>query len=195
LRLGFAAVAAASMAAGFALMPRDGAAPGLWSTLPELPAAPVFAAGWIVVLAAIAYGLFSLQSRRITIAVGAVAVLSHAYLFLVALPAIEEFRPEKAFAQRVRHMVGPDLSELALYRTREFVYYLDPPTPLREFDSDTSVSEAAAAGRLRWLIVRERDLAQLQWPFSVEYAAARFPWDQRPEKTRPVLIRFDRNRP
>jgi 4-amino-4-deoxy-L-arabinose transferase-like glycosyltransferase len=192
LQGGFAALAVFAAAMGFALVPRDGWLPEPWSSLPDVPAAPLFAAVWVVILAGISYALFGPQPRRIAVAFATTAGLSMTFLFLFALPAAEQYRGEKTFAQQVRRTVGADTPGLALYRTREVVFYLDLQEHVNEFESDNALSAAVAEGRVRWLIVRERDLDHVPRPYIVANAAAAYPWEERSGKTRALLVRFQR---
>jgi hypothetical protein len=109
-------------------------------------------------------------------------------VYLVALPAAEPYRGERDFATKVRRLVGPDATGLALYRTRELVYYLGYPEPIAEFDSLADVRAAAAAGRVRRVILRRRDLDGLRTPANTLAEEPMYPWDGLIERGAKALL-------
>jgi 4-amino-4-deoxy-L-arabinose transferase-like glycosyltransferase len=147
--------------AGVVLLPAARLLPERWNSLPSLPAPFAFALGWVCCLALAAWAWRRLQASRVAVVFGTIAVLSMGYLHLVALPAVEAYRGDKAFAERVRYRIGGDLTGLALYQTRQPVFYLASPRPIREFDSPDMLRNAAGSHAIRWVIGRARDLSAI----------------------------------
>jgi hypothetical protein len=109
------------------------------------------------------------------------------YFYLVALPATEPLRWQRGFAADVWQATAGNNDGLALYRTRDVVYYLDPPADIAEFQSEADLKSAVEAGRVRWLIVREQDLVRLALPLTVAVREPAFAWDTAGNRT--VLAR------
>src|SRR5258708_31271632 len=116
-----------------------------------------------------------------------------AFFYLIALPGAEPYRWQRPFAAEVRALTGDDL---ALYRTREMVYYLNLAHDLEEFETEPALRSAVADGRVRWLLLSERDLRQFDLPMTVVARAPLHEWDKGLESgNRTVLARFDGPRP
>ena len=148
---------------------------------------------WLACLSALAFACCRFSLQRVTLAMGIVAVTSMTYLYLVALPAIEAYRDGKPFALRVKEKLGADIGRLGLYRTREPVFYLDQPKPIQEFDEPETLRRAFEAGKVRWLIVRRRDLDALPMATTIMDREATFDWEDDP--TRPgrlVLVDLEK---
>jgi 4-amino-4-deoxy-L-arabinose transferase-like glycosyltransferase len=172
---GVGLIALAVLAAPVALVPPD-LRPAPLGRLPELPAPAAFVAAWAVAVGALA--IAAVRPRRLAAALVAAAFAGQAYLFVFALPATEPYRTQRAFVAAVRNRFGDELSAgLALYRTDEIVYYLDPPGPLPEFDTPDELRRAANDGGIRWLILRRRDRAALGDGWADVVAEPVGPWD------------------
>jgi 4-amino-4-deoxy-L-arabinose transferase-like glycosyltransferase len=158
--------------------------------LPELPAPGAFVAAWGVSIIAIAVS----ASRQCRTAAGLVAAFAfQAYLFLFALPAADDYRTQRPFAAAVRDRLGADLPGLALYRTSDIVYYLDPPSPLCELHESAAARRAADGGIARWLIVRRRDRDALGGDWSDELNESSRPWESEEQvKSKLLLLRWSR---
>ena len=143
------------IAAGLALVPLSAVLPAQWADLPSAPARGLLALGWLACMLAVAVAWWRPRPARIAAATGFVASLAMAYVFAIALPAAEQYRGERPFADTVRDTVGSDSADLALYHTRELVYYLGYANPLAEFlDTPTELAAAIRAGQVKWLILR-----------------------------------------
>jgi 4-amino-4-deoxy-L-arabinose transferase-like glycosyltransferase len=130
-----------------------------------------------------------LVPKYVGVAVGVIAVLGMIALHLIFYPAIEPLRGQREFAAAVRDIAGEG-DELALYRTREVVYYLRCPRDVREFTTEMELAEAVRAGEVRWAIVHERDVAKLGVPcMRIAHSS---PWDDDAAGTRAVLVEFYR---
>jgi 4-amino-4-deoxy-L-arabinose transferase-like glycosyltransferase len=185
LWLGSAVLTAVVVLAGVVLFPPAWFLTGSWAALPPAPERIAVAVGWLACLTVLAWAW---RTGQIAAGTGAVALLVMIYVYLVALPAAEPYRGERDFATKVRRLVGPDATGLALYRTRELVYYLGYPEPIAEFDSLADVRAAAAAGRVRRVILRRRDLDGLRTPANTLAEEPMYPWDGLIERGAKALL-------
>jgi hypothetical protein len=164
---------------GAALLPSARLLLEPWKDLPPLPAATEFALGWFCCFALSVWGWCRSQSGRVAVIFGTIAVLSMGYLHLIALPILERYRGDKEFAARVRLRLGDDLAGLALYQTREPVFYLASPRPIPEFDSPDVLPNAVRRDGICWVIGRSRDLAALGPVGTVIDAEPTQPWEDK----------------
>ena len=154
------------------------------SETPDIPAPIALAVAWTVSAAAIA---FAMRRRRYVAAALVVAAFAfEIYLFVFAWPAADAYRTQRPFAEAVRKRLGPDIPDLALYRTSDIVYYLDPPKPLPEFKK----ADEARDPSIRWLIVRSRDAAyfRIGEEWVAEVLEANQPWDSNEQGNAKLLL-------
>jgi 4-amino-4-deoxy-L-arabinose transferase-like glycosyltransferase len=151
-RAGVGLFAIVVLAAPLALVLR----PAAFQNFPPLPAIGAFLAAWTVSVVALAFA--AIRARYVGTALAVTAVVFQAYLFLFAQPAADVDRTQRSFAAAVREHAG---SDVALYRTREIVYYLDPPGPLPEFDQSDDLRQAVERREVRWVVLRRRDRESL----------------------------------
>jgi 4-amino-4-deoxy-L-arabinose transferase-like glycosyltransferase len=129
---------------------------------PDIPAIFALAVAWAVSAAAIAFAMR--RRRHVAAALVTAAFAFETYLFVFALPEADALRTQRPFAEVVRQQLatgdspGPEFDGLALYRTSDIVYYLDPPKPLPELKEPDEIHDPS----IRWLIVRTRDRATLE---------------------------------
>ena len=142
---------------------------------PPLPSRGAFIAVWIISIAALGIGI--LRYRRVTAALVVTAFAFQSYLVVFLLPAMEINRTQRPFAEAVRARLGPDMAGLALYRTRDIVFYLNPPGPLPELREPADLQNAAAAA-IRWVILRRRDRDGARRPLDRGRRRARQPVGQ-----------------
>ena len=164
--------------------------PGALATLPDVPAAPLFAAIWMVCLIAIGFTIWRYRMQRVAVSTAMIAALSMSYLNLVAMPLAETYRGHREFAERVRQSIGGDEAQLALYRTREIVYYLHPPRDIREFTDEVTMADAVRRGSVRFAIVHERDVGKLSLPCEMIAREPSHAWDTDAAGVRTVLVAF-----
>ncbi len=113
------------------------------------------------------------------------------WLFLVAVPSAEAYRGEKALAEEARRRLGPDAAGLALYRTREPVFYLGLPGPIPEYDDRDSLADAVRDGRVSWVLARRRDLAAADVAATIVSGEPMFAWETAEQVgNKLVLARF-----
>jgi 4-amino-4-deoxy-L-arabinose transferase-like glycosyltransferase len=149
--------------------------------LPILPAASILVARFLAAC-----------SPRLTATFGGFAILAIGGFYLVVQPTMESYRWQRPFAEQVRTAIGNDMDGIALFHTRELVYYLNSAQDLTEFDSDQLLRQAVEAGRVRWLLANERDLAKLRLPMTVVAQAPIHRWDKGFENGgRTVLARYE----
>jgi 4-amino-4-deoxy-L-arabinose transferase-like glycosyltransferase len=177
LRLGFGVIALIVVLAGVALLPPGFLLPAPWDLLPPTPERPVFVLCWLAAIGGIVAAVRRFDRTRVALAVGASAFLLLAYFFLVALPSAEVYRGEKALADEARRRLGPDAAGLALYRTREPVFYVALPKPIPEYDDRDSLADAVRDGRVSWVLARRRDLGAAAITATVVSAEPAFAWE------------------
>ncbi len=151
--------------------------------LPDLPVPGVFLGAWAISVTCLAVSI--VRPDRIAAALIVAGFALQGYLFLFFLPGIEGHRTQRPFAATVRDRLGPDLPHLALYRTSDIVYYLDPPGPLPEIHDPTELNDT-----VHWLILRRRDRDALGTGWTEIAAEAVNPWDGTEQaETKLLLLR------
>jgi len=188
LKIGFGALTLVVAIAGLGLL-APMLLPEARQHLPPLPARPVFTACWLLALGAIAFAWLRFRPGRAAFAAGVTALAAMIYLYLVALPATEALRGQRSFATAVRDAVAAEDGSLALYRTRDIVYYLDSPYEIAEYETEADLAVAVHQGRVRWLILREQDCQRLNLPLVVTARARSFDWDGTANRT--ILARCE----
>jgi hypothetical protein len=154
---GFALTAVAAVASIAMLLPVTRLLPEPWDRLPDVPCPPALVAAWLASAVGIDFALWKLSPRRIAAACSVVAGAFMLYLYVFALPAAEAYRTQRPFAEQVRQRVGDETGRLAVYRTREIVYYLAAPHPLPECHTPDELRQTIATHDLRWVLMRRRD--------------------------------------
>jgi 4-amino-4-deoxy-L-arabinose transferase-like glycosyltransferase len=190
--MGYAVVAGAAALSILILLPAS-LRPGQLATLPDAPEKAVFAVIWIIAMASIAYAVAQRPGFGIATSMYIIAYLSLLYIFVFALPAVDHYRSERAFAYRVREQLGGDLSGLAFYNDVGPVFYLDSPTPIPNFDEPRKLADSVAHNRTRWIIVRHRDAEQIgAIRGQIVATETIFPWEGSTESaSKQILIRVD----
>ncbi len=188
LRFGLGALTVAVAVSGVAVLPPAWVLPAGWAALPPAPERVALALGWSACLAALIQAARHPRPMHAAGATGLVAVLAMAYVFGVVLPATEPYRGERPFTAAVREAIGPGLRGLALYRTRELVYYLDACEPIPEFDALADLGPAVRRGDVRYLILRRRDLEGLNTPAAVLAEETTYLWDGPAERQAKAML-------
>ena len=187
-RFGFAVIACAVILSTLALVPPVLFLPRPYAQLPSAPSAGVLAIFWIGSIGAIGYALRRFRSDRILIATGVVAWLFMFYFFVFAMPAGDAYRSEKPFAAQVRALIGNDSSSLAFFRNQGPVYYLEYPQPVAEYDKLIDLNAALAAGHVRWVIVRRRDIGLMKFESVPAAAETLYPWDPKEHSLNSMVL-------
>jgi 4-amino-4-deoxy-L-arabinose transferase-like glycosyltransferase len=175
-KVGYLGLALGTALGVIGLLPPSWILPPPLDLMPTLPDPLVYTLFWIVAVLGIVYALRGLRPNRIAVSVGMIAYLAITYIYIFAMPAAEAYRGEKPFARVVMAKVGPDLSKLVFFRNLETFFYLEPYQPLAMFSYPTGVRRAAERGTAKWVIVRRRDLPELNLPGTVVAEEAIFPW-------------------
>jgi len=179
IKFGFGVIVAAITLATLAFIPPALFLPQPWSQLPPAPNLVVYAIFWIGSLAAISFALRKFRPERIGIAIGAIAWLFMFYFFVFAMPAGDAFRSEKPFAAQVRTLIGNDTAGLAFFRNQGPVFYLGLPQPTPEYEKLADLNSVVSGGRVRWIVIRRRDLGLLKFNTKLAAAETVFPWESK----------------
>jgi 4-amino-4-deoxy-L-arabinose transferase-like glycosyltransferase len=174
---GYAVVAFTAITGIILLIPAWAILPSPYDALPDLPAKAAFIAFWIVSLIAVIYTIRKFSAYRVAISMGAIAYLAMTYIYIFAMPAAEAYRGEKPFGYAVLNKIGGSTDHLVLFKTEGPLFYLNPPTPLPEFDKKQDLQDAIAKGIAKWMIVRRRDMPKLDTPTTMELSEASYPWE------------------
>jgi 4-amino-4-deoxy-L-arabinose transferase-like glycosyltransferase len=148
-----------------------------WDSLPALPCPFAFIIVWLISIAGVGYALMKLSPRRVATSFGVMAFSSMAYLYLGALPALEIYRTQKPFADAVKEKIGSETDSLALYGTREIVYYLNAPAPIAEYHTLEDLQRGLREKSLRLIVLRRRDWQCMKMNGKVLVAEAIHPWE------------------
>src|SRR5579872_1014669 len=166
----------------------------LRGSLAKLPAAPdrlVFTALWVPTIAALIYTLRKFSLARLAISMGVAAYAAMIYIHVFAMPATEAYRGEKPFGYAIRDAIGQQTDQLGLFRTVGPLFYIDPPKPLAEFDKPKDLANAVSDGRIKWVIVRRRDMASMGIAGEIMVAESSYPWESEYEhRNKVVLVRL-----
>jgi 4-amino-4-deoxy-L-arabinose transferase-like glycosyltransferase len=178
-KLGFGVILAAIALAMLAFIPPALFLPQPWSQLPPAPHLIVYAIFWVGSLAAIAFALRNFSPERIGIAIGAIAWLFMFYFFVFAMPAGDAFRSEKPFAAQARTLIGNDTTGLVFFRNQGPVFYLGLSQRVPEYQKLADLNSVVNSGRVRWIVIRRRDLGLLKFDAKPVAAETVFPWESK----------------
>ena len=179
LYVGYGVIAVAVGLSMLAFFPPRFFLPQPYSFLPPAPAQPIFAIYWLGSIVAIGYALARMRPQRIFISSAVVAYLFMVYYFVFAMPAADAWRGEKPFAYQVKALVGSQTDKLAFFRVIGPVFYLNSLEPVPEYGTLRDLDGAISGDRVRWLVVRRRDLNRLNVPARIAASEAVYPWDPR----------------
>jgi 4-amino-4-deoxy-L-arabinose transferase-like glycosyltransferase len=188
LLIGYFVIAATAVISGLAFLPPHSFLPSPWDQLPDAPAQAMLAIYWVSSLVAIGWALRRLTSPRILLSSGIIAYLFMIYFFVFAMPAGDAWRGEKAFALQVRQIIGSQPSQLAFFTNQGPSFYLALPRPVPEYGRSTDIAAAVAEGKVRWIVVRRRDLARLKLPMVIDASEAVYPWDPQEHRLNTMLL-------
>jgi hypothetical protein len=177
LTIGYALVAFAAVAGIVLLVPAWAILPSPYDALPDLPAKSAFIVCWIVSVGAVIYAIRGFSPYRVAISMSTIAYLVMAYIYIFAMPAAEAYRGEKPFGYAVLKKIDGSTDHLVLFKTEGPLFYLNPPKPLPEFDEKQDLRDAIAKGDAKWMIVRRRDMPNLDTPTTIELTEASYPWE------------------
>jgi 4-amino-4-deoxy-L-arabinose transferase-like glycosyltransferase len=188
LAAGYAILALAAIASIVLFVPAWAILPSPYDALPDLPDKSVFAVVWIASLGTIIYAMRKINPHRIAVSTAVIAYLVMTYIYIFAMPAAEAYRGEKPFGYAVLNKLGGATDNLVLFKTEGPLFYLNPPTPLPEFDKKQDLQDAIANGSAHWMIVRRRDMPKLDTPTTIELSEASYPWETEYNKRNKVVL-------
>jgi 4-amino-4-deoxy-L-arabinose transferase-like glycosyltransferase len=188
---GYLVLASAALLGIIFVIPPALLLPEPWSSMPPAPDRIIFSILWLVAAGSVVYALARLDPRRIAISTGIISYVTMVYIFIFAMPATEAYRPEKPFAAVVAAKVGPSFDGLAFYRNLETFFYLNPPYPIPEYDNRWALNKATRNGRIKWLMIKKRDIDDLKLPGEVVAEEPVYPWDgEKGVRNRVLLLRI-----
>jgi 4-amino-4-deoxy-L-arabinose transferase-like glycosyltransferase len=174
---------------GFVVMlPPSWILPGPLAKLPDAPDRLLFGIFWALSAGSVIYAIATMRPGRVALSMALSAYLAMVYIFLVVLPAADAWRPEKPFAAVVVKRFGRNPPGLAFYKTQESLFYIDPPRPVPEFLREKDLIRAIRAGKVKWIIVRRKDLATVGVPTRISAAEQSYPWESRRDLGNKVVL-------
>jgi 4-amino-4-deoxy-L-arabinose transferase-like glycosyltransferase len=163
--------------------------PAAWKELPAVPETWLFGIGWLVCLAALGYAFWQREPKRWAASIGVLASLSMAYVYLIALPETESYRTRKPFALAVQHQIAEEPGNLAFFRHRESIFYVEAAEPVPEYESLEPVLDAIQRGQIRWLVLCQCDLDAFSRSGKIRIAEKAYSWEPSEQKrTKLVLL-------
>jgi len=179
LKVGYGTVFSVVALSAVILLPPQVLLPPPYSLLPMLPRPWIFAICWILSLGTAVYAFIRYSRKRILLAVSVISYLMLCYLFMFAMPAGDQWRGEKPFAEATRQLINEHPAELASFKTQPPVFYLGLAKPVPEYDTLAELKSAILSGRTKWVILRRRDVPALDMPAYVATFEPSYPWDSR----------------
>ena len=110
------------------------------------------------------------------------------YLFVFAIPAGDQWRGEKQFAEMTLSLIGQHPEELVSFKTPPPVFYLGFPKPVPQYDSQQELVGAVRTGQFRWVILRRRDIPTLNIPAAETAIERTFPWDSTEHRANALVL-------
>ncbi|MDB5306367.1 MAG: Polymyxin resistance protein [Gemmataceae bacterium] len=154
---GYGLTAAAAVTAGLAAVVPASALGSWWADFPGLPWPALFLAGWLTATVCVGLAVVRFTPRRVAVSLVAISVWGMGYGYLLALPDLEPYRTTRPFLAQVREVTTGRPAGVALYRTRDAVWYLDPGAALPECESPEDLAARLEAGSSRWGLLKEQD--------------------------------------
>ena len=179
LNFGFCTVAAAALGSVVLLIPPRALLPPPWNAYPPMPERVVLGLLPLGILALLAYDRGSFTRERIIAAMCLIAYLSMFYIFVFLMPWTNAYHDEQPFARRVMARLGSDNSHLGLFQPFGVLgplFYIAPPYPLPAFDQASELDAALIEGRVRWVIVRRKDIPQMGMRGTIVDGQSSFPF-------------------
>jgi len=198
LNFGFWTIAAAALGAVVFLIQPHVPLPPPWDvylSMSERAVLALFLAGMIAVLA---YAWTSFGRERIVTALCVIAYLSMFFIHVFLIPTTNAYHDEQPFARRVMARL-PTNSHLGLFQPFGVLgplFYMAPLRPLPAFYQAAQLGAAVAEGRIRWVIVRQKDISGMGIGGIIVDAQQSFPFeDPQQRRHKVVLMRVDRPPP
>ena len=175
--LGYILTASVAVAAGGAAVLPVSALGSEWDEFAGLPQPRLFLAGWAVVVASVAAAAVRFTPTRVGVSLGAIAIWAMSYCYLAAMPDLEPYRTTRPFLERVREATTDGPADVALYRTRDAVWYLNPGAALLECESAADLATRLEAGTTRWGLLKKQDFDSVSGRTRAVLREPSHPWD------------------
>jgi 4-amino-4-deoxy-L-arabinose transferase-like glycosyltransferase len=188
LKVGFGLVVSALALLVVILLPTRVLLPPPYSLLPMLPRPGIFAVCWILSLSIAAYAFIRYSRKRVLLSVSILSYLLLSYLFIFAMPAGDQWRSEKTFAEAARRLIKGHPAELASFKTQPPVFYLGVAEPVPQYDTLAELESAIRSGRIKWVILRRRDIPALDMPAREAAFEPSYPWDSREHRLNALIL-------
>jgi 4-amino-4-deoxy-L-arabinose transferase-like glycosyltransferase len=193
LKVGFGSVFSVLVLSLLALLPPRVLLPQPYAFLPSLPARGIFLTCWIVSLSIIIAAFIRYSRIRMMLSVSLLSYLLLSYLFMFAMPAGDQWRSEKRFADTTRRLIGENSAYLASFKTQPPVFYLGFTKPVPEYNTLAELESAIQSGRIKWVILRQRDVSILDMRAYEAAFEPNYPWDSQGHRLNSlVLIKLER---
>jgi 4-amino-4-deoxy-L-arabinose transferase-like glycosyltransferase len=188
LKIGYGLVIAVVAFSIVVLLPPRWFLPKPYAFLPMAPYPGVFAAYWVGAVVVAGYPLIRYRRERKLLAVSAISYLLMFYLFVFAMPAGDQWRPEKPFAEQIRRIIGGHPSELASFKIQPPVFYLGLARPVPEYDNLSQLESAIRNGQVKWIVSRRRDVKSLDFPGHITAVETTYPWDSSEHRLNALVL-------
>ncbi len=188
LKVGYGLILVSLVLSVVVLLPPRLVLPPPYSLLPILPERGIFAACWILSLSTAAYSFAGYSRKRMLLSVGVISYLLMFYVFIFAMPAGDQWRGEKPFAEATRRVIGGHPAELASFKAQPPVFYLGLAQSVPEYDTVADLESAIRDGRIKWIILRQRDVPHLDLPAHKIAFEPTYPWDSREHRLNALVL-------
>ncbi len=188
LKCGFGFVCSILVLSLLVLTPPHVLLPQPYALLPRLPWRGIFVACWIFSLSTAVYALIRYSRMRMLLSVSVASYLLLSYLFMFAMPAGDKWRSEKFFAETTRHLIDGHSVNLASFKTQPPVFYLGLAKPVPEYDTLAELESAIQSGRVKWVILRQRDVSVLDTHAYEVISEPSYPWDSQEHRLNALVL-------
>jgi 4-amino-4-deoxy-L-arabinose transferase-like glycosyltransferase len=199
LDFGFWTIAAAALGGVVFLIQPHVPLPLPWNVYLPMSERALLALFLASMIAVLAYARTSFGRERIVTALCVIAYLSMFFIHVFLIPATNPYHDEQPFARRVIVRLGASDRYLGLFQPFGVLgplFYMAPSHPLPTFYQASQLDAAIADGRIRWVMVREKDIPAMTNGGKIVDAQRSFPFeDPRERRHRVVLMCVDRRRP
>jgi 4-amino-4-deoxy-L-arabinose transferase-like glycosyltransferase len=194
---GFVLLAVVVIVAGIVALLPAAVRPLSMRDLPPFPAPGIFAMLWCLELAAVIAAIRTWRQGALAWPTAVVATCGLLFYFVFALPAIEQYRGEKSFAQSVRERLHGEFSHLVFYRVKGaagLLFYLGTEAPIPAYRDGQAVAARIGTTPGLMMIAPDGDAAALSLSGSVTVREQAFAWE-RPHEQRNKLVLWSTGTP
>ncbi len=170
------------------MLPPSWILPGRLAGLPHAPGRIWFGIFWIVSVIAVLYTLRKFNLNRVAVSLGIVAYLVMIYIYAIAMPAADVYRPEKPFAEAIVKRFGRYPAGMVFYKTQEGLFYIDPPKPIPFYKYPKAFHRALKEGKVRLIVVARRNIPSIGVPTKIIMQEKYFKWQSENRFRNQVLL-------